>query len=90
MTLFGGGFLERAVKRIEKTKELEVTGSKQSGGPSQKMQKYQDKDPNNLRPFLERGAPTRYSGGNHMCLKRFYQQPRKFQTQKRGNKKPNN
>lgn len=90
-TLFGGGFLERAAKRIEKTKELEkVTGSRQSGAPPQKKRKYQDKDPKDLRRFLERGAPTRYGGGNYTRPKPFYQQPRKFQTQKRGNKKPNN
>ena len=91
VTLFGGGFLERAAKRIEKTKELEkVTGSKQSGGPPQKKRRYQEKDPNDLRRFLERGAPARYGGGNHMRPKPFHQQTRRFQNQKRGNKKPNN
>jgi len=74
VTLFGGGFLEREAKRIGKTEELEkVTGSKQSGGPPQKKGRYQEKDPNNLHHFLERGTPARYGGGNHVCSKPFHQ-----------------
>ena len=39
VTLVGGGFLERAAKCIEKTRELEkATGSKQR--PSSKKQRY--------------------------------------------------
>ena len=90
VTLFGGGFLERATKRIEKTKELEkVTGGKRSGGPPQKR-RYQDKDPNDLRRFLEKGAPARYGGRNPLRPKPYYQQPKKFQNQKKGNRRTNN
>ena len=56
-TLFGGGFLERAAKRLEEEKALvKVTGAKPGGNPPPKRQR----DPNDLRRFLERGAPARY------------------------------
>ena len=57
-TLFGGGFLDRAAKRLEEEKALvKVTGAKPGGNPPPKHQW----DPNDLRHFLERGAPARYS-----------------------------
>jgi len=97
VTLFGGGFLERATKHIEKAKELQkVTGSgKRSGAPPQKR-KYQDRDPNDLRRFLEKDAPLRYGGRNltypklyHLQPAKPFQQPtRKFQ--KTGPRRTNN
>ena len=80
VTLFGGGFLERATKRIEKAKELEkVTGSKRGGAPPQKRA-FQDKDPNDLRRFLEKGAPAKFGGRNSGRPKPYQQQHRrKFQ-----------
>jgi len=59
VTLFGGGFLEKATKRIEKAKELEkVTGSKRGGAPPQKR-KYQDKDPQRLTSFFGERCPCK-------------------------------
>jgi len=59
-TLFGGGFLERASKRMEDEKTLaKVTGSKP---PPQKRCRTQD--PNDLRRFLDRGAPAKYGSRN--------------------------
>ena len=59
-TLFDSGFLERAAKRMEEEKALaKVTGTR-PGGNTQKRQG----DPNDLRRFLERGAPARYGGKN--------------------------
>ena len=55
--LFGTGFLERAAKRLEDEKALaKVTGARQ-GPPPAKRHK-QDRDPNDLRRFLESGAPA--------------------------------
>ena len=76
VTLFGGGFLERATKRIEKAKELEkVTGSRPSEVelPGQRPQQFAS--------FLEKGAPARYGGGNSVRHKPHNQQQR-FQNQK--------
>ena len=60
VTLFGGGFLERATKRIEKAKELQkVKGSsRRSGAPPQKC-KYQDRDPNDLHHFFGERCPVK-------------------------------
>ena len=61
-TLFGGGFLKRAAKRLEDEKALaKIIGARQ--GPAPKYQRSMQ-DPNDLRHFLERGAPAKYGGRN--------------------------
>jgi len=90
VTLLGGCFLERPTKHIEKANELEkVPGSKQTVGSPQKR-KYQEKDPNNMRCFLEKGAPARCSNRNPVHHKPYNQQQRRFQTQRKGNRRPSN
>ena len=79
-TLFGGGFLERAPKRIEEQKALaKVAGA--GNGPPHKHQ--QSRDPHDLRCFLEKGAPAKYGSRNIKCQQPY---PPKFQRrdQKRG------
>lgn len=62
VTLFGGGFMEKATKRIEDEKALsKVTGTQRETPPA-KRQRY-SQDPTDLRRFLDKSAPTRYSGG---------------------------
>ena len=61
-TLFGGGFLEKATKRVEEDKALaKVTGGPKDT-PSAKRRKY-SQDPRDLRRFLDKGTPAWYSGG---------------------------
>ena len=79
-TLFGGGFLERATKRIEEQKALaKVAGV--GNGPPHKCQ--QSRDLHDLHRFLEKGAPAKYGGRN---IKHQQPYPPKFQRrdQKRG------
>ena len=60
-TLFEGGFLQRAVKRLEEKKSLaKMTGARSGRNPSPKCQW----NPNDLRCFLEKGASARYEGRN--------------------------
>jgi len=68
--LFGGSFLEKAMKRIEAL--AKVTGTR--NGPSHKCQ--QNQDPNDLCRFLERGAPAKCGGRN---IKHQQPYPPKFQ-----------
>ena len=71
-TLFGGGFLERAAKRLEEEKTLvKVTGNKTGMKPQQKRQQ----DPNDLRRFLEKGPPAKYGGRRTQRHKPYTQQP---------------
>ena len=64
-TLFGGGFLEKATKRIEEEKALaKVAGAGRKPPPPAKRRRLDNKDPNDLRRFLEKGAPARYGGRN--------------------------
>ena len=66
-TLFVGGFLERAAKRLEDEKALaKVTGARHGGVPPPKRQR-PGQDPNDLRRFLEKGAPAKYGGRNPQC-----------------------
>ena len=83
-TLFGAGFLERASKRLEEEKALaKVTGSKPAQPPAKRRR--QDRDPSDLRRFLESGAPARYGGRNPGRHQPYFQkQPPKFQ--KRANR----
>ena len=61
-TLFGGGFLEKATKKVEEDKALaKVTGGSKEI-PSAKRRRY-SQDPKDLRHFLDKGAPARYGGG---------------------------
>ena len=69
--LFHGDFLEKATKQMEQEKVLaKVAGEKhkQSGNKCRQT----DRDPNDLRHFLEKGAPTKYGGGNQMHSKTFH------------------
>ena len=69
-TLFQGGFLEKATKRMEQEKALaKVAGNKH---PATKRRQA-DRDPNDLRHFLEKGAPARYGGRNQMRPRSFHQ-----------------
>ena len=64
-----------------------VTGSKR-GGASPQKHIFQDKDPNDLCRFLEKGTPARFGGRNPVRPKPYHQQPRKFQ--KKGVRRTNN
>jgi len=82
MTLFGGGFLERASKRIEEEKMLaKVTGSKPPPPECQRVVQPQ-KD---LRRFLEQGARAKYSGRNPQCPQQYSNQQRHNQKSFKGN-----
>ena len=84
-TLFGGSFLERATKRLEEPKaQAKVAGARNSPSPKCK----QNRDPNDLCSFLEKGAPVRYGGRNPKCLQLYPQQrPPKFQRRDQGRSK---
>ena len=72
-TLFGGGFIEKATKRIEEQKALaKVVGTRNV--PPYKRQ--QSRDPNDLHRFLQKGAPAKCGGRNN---KRPQPYPPKFQ-----------
>ena len=63
-TLFGGGFLEKAAKRLEEEKVLaKVIGARHGGSPLSKCQ-CPGQDPNDLRRCLEKGTPAMYSSRN--------------------------
>ena len=82
--LFGTGFLEKAAKRLEDEKALaKVTGTRQ-GPPLAKRHK-QDRDPNDLRRFLESGAPAKH-GGRNTGRQQPYPQKRSVKFGKRNNR----
>ena len=61
-TLFGGGFLEKATKRVEEDKALaKVTGGSKEI-PSAKQRQY-SQDLKDLCRFLDKGAPALYGSG---------------------------
>ena len=74
-TLFQGGFLEKATKRMEQEKALaKVVGDRHGKQPANKHRQ-SDRDPNNFHRFLEKGAPEKYSSRNQMCprpYQRYY------------------
>jgi len=71
--LFGGGFLERATKRIEEQKAIaKVAGA--GNGPLSKRK--QNQDPRDFHRSLEKGAPAKYGGGK---FKRQQPYPPKYQ-----------
>ena len=85
-TLFGSGFLERASKRMEEEKALaKVTGSR----PPRRKRQRTTQDPNDLRRFLERGAPARYGGRKPQRQQPYSQRPPQHKTQKGKNRKYN-
>ena len=61
VTLFGGGFMEKATKRMEEEKASSGT---QREAPSAKRRRYAQ-DPTDLHHFLEKGIPAQYSGRKH-------------------------
>ena len=65
-SLFGSGFLEKASKRIEANKTLDKVSYNPSHLPPKKMARF-DNDKDDLRPFLSRGASTRYGGRKNQC-----------------------
>ena len=79
-TLFGGGFLERATKRIEQQKALAKVAGASNGLP--RPHKHQlNRDPHDLRHFLEKGAPAKYGGRNIKCQQPY---PPKHQRRDQG------
>ena len=72
-TLFSGGFLEKATKRMEEEKALAKV-SRSTYGSKQPVPKRHrpDRDPNDLRRFLEKGAPARYRSRNQRRQKPYY------------------
>lgn len=73
-TLFRGGFLEKATKRMEEEKALaKVSGGRHSGGAPPAKRRRPDQDPNDLRRFLEKGAPAKYGGRNQRRQQPYFQ-----------------
>ena len=62
--MFGGGFLEKATKRIEEEKLLAKVIGAGLKPPPAKHRRKDNKDPNDLRRFLENGASARYGSRN--------------------------
>ena len=60
-TLFGGGFMEKANKRLEEEKTLTKVAGLQRENPAAKRQRFSH-DSSDLRSFLDKGAPAQYSG----------------------------
>jgi len=77
-TLFHGGFLEKATKRMEQEKALAKVAGERSKQPANKRRRV-DRDPNDLRRFLERGAPAQYGGRNQSRPKPYQQKPYQHQ-----------
>jgi len=76
-TLFQGGFLEKAMKRMEQEKALaKVVGERHGKQPANKCHR-SDRDPDDLRRFLEKGAPAKYGSRNRMRPKP-YQRPKPY------------
>ena len=72
ITLFGGGFLERATKRLEDEKAIaKVTGARTGGSSSYRKRQ---QDPNDLRLSLEKGAPANYGGRKYQHHQPYPQQ----------------
>ena len=85
-TLFGGGFLEKATKRIEEEKALaKVAGAGRNPPPAKRLRQ-DNKDPNDLRRFLENGAPARY-GGRRSGRRQPYPQKQAAKVQRKSNKR---
>ena len=58
-TLFGGGFLEKATKRIEEEKALAKVAGAGRKPPPAKQRRLDNKDPNDLRRFFGEGYPCK-------------------------------
>ena len=71
-TLFGGGFMEKANKRIEDEKALSKVTGTQRETPSAKCQRY-SQDPTDLHRFLNKGATAQYGGRKHQCQQLYSQ-----------------
>jgi len=79
--LFGGGFMEKANKRLEEEKTLSKVAGLQRETPAAKRQRFSH-DSTDLRSFLDKGVPAQYSG-RRTQRQQLYTQNRQGQQQNR-------
>ena len=81
-TLFGGGFLEKATKRIEEEKLLAKVAGAGCKPPPAKSSRQDNKDPNNLHRFWRTAPLQDIAAGTPGAGSRT---PRKFQRKNNNN-----